>query len=269
MSIAEKLRGTRIAVLIRKSRPRFVALFLAALTAALGAIGAIYLDELVSAVKTLTLTGTLELEVAQSSVVERGQVAVLGKGNTREADFLLRDMTKVGLRPGNYVVQVFYPNLQGENELVMEMPVDVRHWDTTKTLVDYAPPNLITLNMDFPKNRYLREEQLAFSVRSNADGYLWLFSPERGLPNLFFPNNGALNNNIKAGKKYNFPPSGSFTLKARANAGVDTVIGIVTETDNQGYAFQCLKKVVPEVTVKVSLTQEEKWGYARAVFKVE
>jgi hypothetical protein len=269
MFLFAKFGFPRIAAIVRKSRPKLVALFLTALTATFAAVGANYLDETISWLKKTTLAGSLELKVTHTGVLERGQVVVCGNNNTREAVFLLSDKTKVDLAPGNYIVQVFYPNLQGEPELMMEKPIDIHRWETTKALVDYVPPNLITLTMNFPKKRYRRQEQLAFSIRSNTDGFLWIFSPEGDMPNLFFPNDSVLNNYINAGKMYNIPPLGAFTLRTRAIAGEDTIIGIVTETDNQGYAYECLKKVDPEVDVKVSLTQEEMWGYARAVLEVE
>jgi hypothetical protein len=258
-----------MADLFKKARSRIFALSSVALVAILGAIGALYQHEFVSILEKGTLSGTLELEVAHPSVLEKGEVVVLETDHHREAAFQLRDKTKVNLRPGSYVVQVFYPSLSGGRGLIMETPFDAHRWETTKVRVDYAPPNLITLKMDFPKYRYLREEQLAFSVRSNGDGYLWLFSPEGSMPNLFFPNSASLDNHIEAGKRYNIPALGTFTLKTSATAGEDTIIGIITETDHQGHAFGCLKKVVPEVKVKVSIAHEERWGYARAVLKVE
>jgi hypothetical protein len=130
-------------------------------------------------------------------------------------------------------------------------------------------PNILSIKLTFPKKTYSREEQIYFTAISNKDGFLWLFALNKNEHNLFFPNKSDNNNEIKAFKVYSFPSSKSYVLKTKSTVGKETIIGIITETNNPQYAYNCLKKVAPEVPVKISLIGEELWGYDQAVLNIE
>jgi len=83
----------------------------------------------------------------------------------------------------------------------------------------------------FVKPRFrIGKDNIAFSVRSEKDGYLYVL--QHGTDDVIiqvFPNQIAKNNRIRAGQALTLPPEGSeWVLQAGGPAGTDTMIAIVS-----------------------------------------
>lgn len=240
-----------------------------AIFAILAGIGFVFLDEL----KTFTLEfffyGTIEFIVEDQSLKKHSHVSILGSDQGTRRTFRLGAQTSTKLAPGNYIIRIYYPTADGSQELVFDESLELRRREKEIIKVTYKLPSTISVRLDLPKVDYVPEEQIHFTAMSDKDGFIWLYAPDnKGNPNPIFPNENYHDNHIEAGKKYTIPPDNTFTLQTRSTPGVEEIVVIVSEINDRQFALFCLKKVVPSVKIKISVTHEALWGYDKKMINV-
>jgi hypothetical protein len=262
----------------KESRKGFFQLFreslkarmIAAIFATVAAVGLVFLDELKTFTREFFFYGTIEVIVEDQSLKKYSHVTILGADHSPQRTFLLKIQTSAKLAPGNYIIRIYYPTPDGSHELVFEKPFELKRRKKEIVEVTYKLPNIITVKLGLPKDDFVPEEQIHFTVMSDKDGFIWVFAPDnKGNPNPIFPNESYHDNRIEAGKKYTIPPYNTFTLQTRSTPGEEKIVSIVSEINDRQFALSCLKKVIPSVSMKISVTHEALWGYDKKTIKVK
>jgi hypothetical protein len=244
---------------------------IAGIFAVFASAGFVFLDELKTLTRELFFSGTVKVIAEDQSLKKHSQVIILDANHSPQSTFLLdTTQTSAKLPPGNYIIQIYYPKANGSKELILEKPFELERREQENISLTHKLPNIINVNMETPKDEFAPEEQIYFTVLTNRDSYVWLFSPDsKGNPNLIFPNESCEDNRIEAGKTYAIPPHDTFTLKTRSTPGEEVIVSVATEINDKQLALTCLKKVFPSVSLKVSVTEEALWGYDKKTIKVK
>ncbi len=247
-------------------------LIIGAIIGAIALIGFILRDELSSVIKEGFFYGTVEVIIDDENIRKHSDITILNGSRASVRSFLLNAQSSVRLSSGNYIVQISYPKADGSKEVIFEEPLELKRREHRRISPLVRLPNTISVNLETPKERFVPEEQISFTVTSDKDGYLWLFSPDsKGNPNLFFPNESYADNHIEAGERYVIPPYGenSFALQTRDTPGEEEIVCLVTQSSDEQFALSCLKRLVPHVSLKITVTKETLWGYDRKIISIE
>jgi hypothetical protein len=251
-------------------RESLKAQFIAAIFAIIAGVGFIFLDELKTLTREFFFYGTVTIIVEDQNLRPSSKVTILGVDNTPLRTFLLKTQTSAKLKGGNYTIQIHYPRPDGTEELILEKPLELKRRKRETVFVTYRLPNTISVNLYLPKIEYVTQELIHFNVMSDKGGYIWLFAPDhKGNPNPIFPNEGYQDNRIEVGKKYTIPPYDTFKLHTKSTPGKEDIVCIVSEINDKQFALSCLKKVIPSVSLKISVTNEALWGYDKKTITVK
>lgn len=264
-------RGTK-GGFVRLLQEKLREVIIGAIIGVIALVGATFRDELATIIKESLFYGTVEITTDDENLKRHSQVTVLDGNQASVCSFLLNTQSSVRLSPGNYTIRVFYPKVDASKEAIFEEPFELRRREHKQIFPVLKLPNTIFVNLAVSKEKFVPEEQISFTINSDKDGYLWLFSPDSsGNPNLLFPNPSCADNRIEAGETYIIPPykEDSFTIKTRSTPGEDTVVCIVTQSNDHQFALSRLTKVVPYVSSKMTVTDEALWGYDKKTVMVE
>jgi len=232
----------------------------------------IFQNELRTMIEEGLLYGTVEIITDDENLKRHGEVIILDGSQTSVCSFLLNTQLSVRLSHGYYTIRVFYPSTDPSKEMVFEEPFELKRRGHKQVFPILRLPNTVSVKLGVSKETFVPEEQISFTIDSSKDGYVWLFSPDNsGNPSQFFPNRDLSDNRIEAGETYNVPSckDDSFTLTTRSTPGEETIVCIITESNDQHFALSCLKKIVPYVSVKITVTREAVWGYDKKTIRIE
>ncbi len=72
-------------------------------------------------------------------------------------------------------------------------------------------------------------------------------------------------------RKYIIPPyqDNSFTFQVRDTPGEKTIICTIIQPNDPEFTLLCLKKVVPDISLKITVSHEALWGYDKKIIRVE
>lgn len=269
MTRGKRKSGGGFAQVLQRELKRLV---IAAIIGIIALVGAIFRDELRTVIEERVFYGTVEIVTDDENLRKHGEVTILDGSQAPVRSFLLSTQLSTRLSPGDYTVQVFYPSTDASKETVFEEPFELGRRGYHQIFPVLKLPNTISVNLGISKETFVPEEQISFTINSDKDGYVWLFSPNSsGNPNQFFPNRSYVNNRIQAGERYVVPPyqEDSFTLKTRSTPGEEMIVCIITQSNDQQFALFGLKTVVPHVSLKITVTREALWGYDKKTLRIE
>lgn len=207
------------------------------------------------------LSSKVELIIKDDRVVRFGRLRITTLENKPiVAIDNLRNNELIKIKSGNYILKIIYIDIDDKEKVIQEKNFEIGRNSFKEIIVNQKIPLETEVRIILPKKRFIPKEKFQFKIKSSFDGYYWLFSPDNyGNANLLILSDQYKDNRIIAYENYNFKK----IFETQDHPGKEKIVCIVTENNDKLFALSCLKKIFPEIQIKIAVqtANGKNWGW--------